>query len=74
MPTLQELNTKVDELQTALDAEQEQIQAAINGLNEVITTLTAQVAAGGTEEERQAILDKLTAIKADLEATVTPQP
>lgn len=74
MPTLQELSDKVDELQTALDAEQEQIQAAINGLNETITALQAQVAEGGTTEERQAVLDKLNAIKTDLEGTIpTPE-
>lgn len=70
MPTIQELNAKVDELQTALDAEQEAINAAINSLNTTITDLQALVAAGGTEAERQAVLDKLNAIKADLEATV----
>jgi hypothetical protein len=70
MPTLQELNTKVDELQGALDTEQEQIAAAITGLNETITTLQGQVADGGTEADRQAVLDKLTAIKDDLAATI----
>lgn len=70
MPTLQELNAKVDELQTSLDAEQVQIQAAIDGLNSVIADLQGQVAAGGTDADRQAVLDKLNAIKSDLEATI----
>lgn len=70
MPTLEELSAKADELQTALDTEQEQIQTAVNGLNETITTLQGQVADGGTPEARQAVLDKLNAIKADLEATI----
>jgi uncharacterized protein YoxC len=70
MPTLEELSQKVDELQVALDAEQEAIQNAINALNETITTLEAQVAEGGTAEERQAVLDKINTIKTDLEATV----
>lgn len=72
MPTLQELNDKVDELQTALDAEQQQVADAIAALNGTITDLQALVAAGGTEEERQAILDKITSIKTDLEGTVAP--
>lgn len=72
MPTLAELSAKVDELQTALDAEQQEIQDAINGLNTVITDLQGQVASGGTEADRQAVLDKLNTIKADLEATITP--
>lgn len=70
MPTLQELSAKVDELQVSLDAEQVAIQAAIDGLNETITTLQGQVAEGGTSEERQAVLDKLESIKTDLEATI----
>jgi hypothetical protein len=70
MPTLQELSTKVDELQTSLDEEQVAIQAAIDALNTTITDLQAQVTSGGTEADRQAVLDKLTAIKTDLEGTI----
>lgn len=71
MPTLAELNAKVDELQISLDNEQLEIQAAIDNLNVVITDLEAQVAEGGTAEERQAIFDKLVAIKTDLEGTIS---
>jgi len=74
MPTLQELSAKVDELQTALDTEQAEIQEVINGLNTTISDLHALVAQGGTEAERQAVLDKLTSLKDDLVATVTPTP
>lgn len=77
MATLEEISAKVDELQAALDAEQEQVanliaskDAAIAGLNETIASLQAIVAEGGTAEARQAILDKIDAIKADLEGTV----
>lgn len=70
MPTLPELSARVDELQIALDAEQVEIQNAINNLQETITLLEAQVVAGGTEAERQAVLDKLNGIVADLEATI----
>lgn len=70
MPTLEEISQKCDELQASLDAEQEQIQNAINGLNATIADLQQQVADGGTPEQRQAVLDKLNAIKTDLESTI----
>jgi len=79
MPTLAELSAKVDDLQTSLDTEQQQVtdllaekNATIETLNGTITDLQALVEAGGTEAERQEIVDKLTALKADLEATVAP--
>ena len=70
MATITELTAKVDELQVALDAEQEQIRAAIEALNQAIADLQVLVAEGGTAEERQALADKLDAIKADLVATI----
>lgn len=76
-PTAAELNAKVDELQTSLDTEQQQVKdlldaknATIETLNTTIAELQALVAEGGTAEERQAILDKLNSLKDDLEATV----
>lgn len=72
MSTLAELNAKVEELSAVVDREQEEIQAAIDALNGVIADLQAQVAEGGTAEERDAIVAKLEEIKADLESTVTP--
>jgi hypothetical protein len=79
MPTLLEIQTLADELQVALDAEQEQVaallaqkEAANIALQETIVGLEALVAEGGTAAERQALLDKLVATKADLEATVAP--
>lgn len=72
MATIKELNDKVDELQLKLDAEQEQIQAALTTLNEAVAALTAQLADGGTAEERQAVLDKLNLAITDLEGTVAP--
>ena len=70
MATLQELNDQVDALQVALDEEQEQVAAAIADLEAVIADLEAQVAEGGSPEERQAVLDKLVAVKTDLEGTI----
>ena len=86
MPSLEEIQAKADELQVALDAEQVQIadllaakdaantalQATITGLNETVASLQAQLVDGGTAEQRQAVLDKLTATIADLQATVAP--
>lgn len=70
MATIAELTAQVDDLQVALDNEQAQIAEAIAGLNASIEELTALVAEGGTAEERQALADKLTAIKEDLEGTI----
>lgn len=79
MPSLQELSDKVDSLQVALDLEQQQVadllaekDTTITTLGETITSLEAVVASGGTEAERQAILDKIDSLKTDLEATVAP--
>lgn len=72
MPTLQELSDKIDELNSALQTEQQQVADAIADLNTTITDLEALVEAGGSESDRQAILDKIIAIKEDLEGTVTP--
>lgn len=70
MPTLSELSAKVDELQSALDSEQEQIKAAIDALTAANADLEAQVAAGGTEAERQAVVDKINAVIEDLKGTI----
>lgn len=70
MPTLQELNAKVDELQTALDEEQVAIQAAIDALTTANADLQSQVAAGGTDAERQAVVDKINAVIEDLKGTI----
>lgn len=79
MPTLEEISAKADELQTALDAEQQQVtdllaqkDSTIATLDATIIDLQSQVADGGTAEQRQAILDKLTTLKTDLETTVAP--
>lgn len=86
------LQTQVTDLQAALDKEQAQIQglldtnaAVVTDLNNQISTLQAQIAAGATPEQLQEIANSLTTIsdniattKADLEGTVpdetTPAP
>jgi len=79
MPTLKEIQALADSLQVSLDAEQQQVKdlldqntATIATLNETIAALQASQADGGTPEERQAVIDKLTATKTDLEATAAP--
>lgn len=76
---LKDISDKVDDLQIALDAEQQQVadllaekETTIATLNETIATLQASIADGGTGDERQAVLDKLLALKTDLESTATP--
>ncbi len=70
MPTIKEIQAQVDRLQETLDAEQMQITAAIDKLNETIADLKQQLADGGTAEERQAVLDKLQSISDDLKNTI----
>lgn len=70
MATLQELSDKVDVLQVALDAEQEQIAAAVAALQQTVADLNVLVAEGGSPQERQAIIDKINATIADLESTI----
>jgi hypothetical protein len=70
MPTLQEVSAKVDELQTALDDEQVQIKNAIDALTSANADLQAQVASGGTDADRQAVVDKINAVISDLQGTI----
>ena len=73
MPTIQELISKVDDLQVAIDNEQDEIVAAIEKLNGTIAELQALVEEGGTKEQRQLLADKLEALKQDLVSTITPE-
>jgi len=70
MASIQELSAKVDELQVSLDLEQEAVSNAIAGLTQTIADLQEQLANGVTPEAVQAIIDKVEAVKADLEGTV----
>jgi len=70
MATIDEINAKVDELQSALDAEQVEIKEAIDALAATVADLTAQLGDGGTTEQRQAVIDKLNATLVDLQGTV----
>lgn len=77
MPTLKEIQDLLDATQVSLDAEQARVKelsdekdATIVTLNQTIADLIAAQGDGGTPEERQAVIDKLTALKNDLESTV----
>jgi len=70
MATIAELNAKIDELTTTVDAEQEQIAAAIAALNQTITDLQAIIDAGGDPTAIQAIIDKVDVVITDLKATI----
>lgn len=74
MPTLPELSAQVDALQAALDAEQQEIADAIAALQTANADLVLLVAAGGTEAERQAVSDKITAAIEDLQGTINATP
>ncbi len=70
MATIEEVNQAVADLQTSLDAKQDQIAAAIAAFEQSIADLQAQIAAGSaTPEQLQTVVDNLSAAKSDLEAT-----
>lgn len=74
MSKLDDLNAKADELQSALDAEQAQIQAAIDALTQTVADLTAQLGGVASDADLQAVIDKLTGTIADLQGTVPDTP
>lgn len=74
MASITDIAAAVAELQASLDAEQQQIADAIAGLTAQIAALEVLLGDGGTEADRQAILDSLAAIKADLEGTIPDEP
>lgn len=74
MPTLQELNNKVDELQSALDTEQQEVRDVIAALEQTVADLQAAQSDGGTPEEREAILVKLQSAIDDLKETIPSAP
>lgn len=73
--TVADIEAKVDTLQTALDNEQAQIQAAIDGLNTTVQELRDQIAAGANDQEAlERIATKLDGIQSDLEGTIADTP
>lgn len=70
MATVTELNAKVDELQANLDAEQEQVRAAISALEVVVADLRDQLAKGATPAELDALATRIEDINTDLMGTI----
>ncbi len=77
MSKITDLQAEVESLQVSVDAEQAQIAillegqtATITALNAVIDDLKAQLAEVGSPTDIQAVIDRLEAIKADVESTV----
>ena len=72
MTKLDDLNAKVDELQTALDAEQAQIAASIQALTDQVAALQAIIDAGtaATDAQLQAVIDRVSATITDLQGTI----
>lgn len=68
MATNDKLNEKLDTLQTALDAEQEQVQAAIDKLQKEVDDLKA------AEIVPDSTIDRLDGIIADLKSTIKDEP
>lgn len=67
MATREDLNAKLDELQQTLDAEQEQVKGAIDGLNETLQQMRDQ-------EIPQEIIDRIESIRGDLASTIPDEP
>lgn len=70
MAKLSDIANAVSDLQNSLDLEQKAILAALAGMQSTIDSLNQMIVDGGTESERQAVLDQLSAVKADLESTI----
>lgn len=81
MATIAELNTKVDELEQALETEHQQIMDALAELRQANEDLAQLVVDGGTHDERQAlsgridtVITNLSAIIADDDEVEEPEP
>jgi uncharacterized coiled-coil protein SlyX len=70
--TNQDLTQKIDELETGIAQEHEQYVAVVGGLNDEITRLREEVAAGGgaTQEQLGEHLTRLEALRGQLAAIV----
>ena len=69
MASVQELQDLVSGLQVSVDTLQEKVTTTISTLDATIADLTDQLANGATPAQVQALVDQLTATKADLEST-----
>lgn len=70
MASLDEIQAEALKVQETLDNVQATVASSFEALNATIADLQAQLADGGTPEQRQAVLDSLVAITADLGTTI----
>lgn len=69
MGLAEDLNAKLDAVQSALDTEQAEVLAKLDALNAEITALKGEIV---PSETASAILARMDAIIADIQSTVTP--
>lgn len=69
--SIKDLTAQIEATQAATDAKQEQIIAKVDVIQAQLAELITD---GGTEEERQALADKIAALRADIESTDIDAP
>jgi len=69
MATIDDLNSKVDNLQSALTAEQAKIADAIQALEKTNSDLQAALASAATPEQLQAVSAKIDGVISNLNST-----